>query len=215
MEQLMISKQTLIGGTAAALLLVCGISTASAAPRHGMSGSVGGNQSVRANVGANGASGTAQLSEGTRTTGQVRSSATMNGSRDLANSTRFNRSADIRGEREFATYGNRNYNAGSARVERGSDVYAGQYARNAYVGGYDRAWRYGGVSYATVGSGFGYGPDYAYVGYGGPYYDYVGYGGPYYDYAPGYASAGYYDYAPGFSVGVGFAPAYGGCTCAR
>jgi hypothetical protein len=203
MEQLMISKQTLIGGTAAALLIACNISTASAEPRHGMGGSVGGNQSVGANVGANGPSGTAHLSEGTRTTGQVRSSATMNGSRDLANSTRFNRRADIRSEREFATtYGNRNYNGRRARV---GDGYAEQYARSAYLGGYDRDRRYGGAGYATVDGGFGYSPDYAYVGYGGPYYDY----------APGYASAGYYDYAPGFSVGVGIAPAYGGCTCAR
>jgi hypothetical protein len=205
-QQLMISKQTLIGGTAAALVLACSISTASAEPRHGMGGSVGGNQSVRANVGANGASGTAQLSEGPRTTGRVRSSATMNGSRDLANSTRFHRRADIRGEREFGTtYGNRNYNGRSARVGRDRDVYAGQYARSGYVGGYDRDWQYGGASYATVSGGFGYSPDYAYVGYGGPYYDYV----------PGYASAGYYDYAPGFSIGVGVAPTYGGCTCAR
>jgi hypothetical protein len=112
--------------------------------------------------------GTAQLSEGTHTTSQVRGSATVNGSRDLGNSTRFNGRADIRGEREFGTtYGNGNYNGRGARVEQDRDVYAGQYARSGYVGGYDRDWRYGGAGYATVGGGFGYSPDDAYVGQAG------------------------------------------------
>jgi hypothetical protein len=215
----MASKQTLIGGTAVALLLAASITTASAQQRHDMSGGVGGNQTAGANIGANGARGTAQaqLSEGARTTGRVHGSAAMNGSRDSGNAARFSQRADTRGGRDVGmtrdrgnaarfnqradirggrdvgtTYGSRT--GRSAGVER-DRVYGGQYVRSGYAEGYDGDWRYGGAGYEIAGAGFGYGPDYAY--------------GPYYDYAPGYATSGYYDYAPGFGVGIGFMPGFG------
>jgi hypothetical protein len=139
---------------------------------------------------------------------------------------RYGKSAYLgRSERPYVSNNGRtayfdSYSRDRGYIARSGDV-SHRYNTVGVSAGYAPSYGYYRHRYNTVGLGLGagyydYAPGYTYdVDDVGPYYDYApGFtAAAYYDYAPGYSGA-YYDYAPGFGVGVGYTPAYGGCTCA-